>query len=99
MKFILSIGIFLFATQSQSFAITKEEMAGKAASCLACHGANGISTNSLWPNLAGQKKDYIEKQLQAFKKGERRDPLMNPIAENLSEQDIESLAYFFSMMK
>ncbi|RME17068.1 MAG: cytochrome c4, partial [Bdellovibrio sp.] len=29
--------------------------------CAACHGANGISSNPLWPNLKGQKEQYIIK--------------------------------------
>ncbi len=89
--------IFLLAIQS--FAETKENMAGIAANCIACHGVSGISTNPMWPNLAGQKKDYLVKQLHAFKKGERVDPLMNPLAQNLSEQDIQDLAFYFSEFK
>lgn len=68
----------------------------KAAVCVGCHGANGISTNPLWPNLAGQKAPYIVKQLKAFRAGTRQDPLMGPIAKNLSDQDMEDLAAYFS---
>jgi cytochrome c553 len=34
-----------------------------AARCAACHGANGISGQPAWPNLAGQSKDYLVKVL------------------------------------
>ena len=71
----------------------------KAAVCAACHGANGISANALWPNLAGQKADYIAKQLKAFKAGTRKDPLMSPQAAQLSDQDMENLAAYFSGLK
>ena len=71
----------------------------KAAVCAACHGANGISANALWPNLAGQKADYIIKQLKAFKAGTRKDPLMSPQAAQLSDQDIENVAAHFSSLK
>lgn len=71
----------------------------KAAVCAACHGANGISNNPLWPNLAGQKEQYLIKQIKAFKSGERKDPLMTPQAAQLSDQDIENLAAYFSSLK
>lgn len=71
----------------------------KAAVCAACHGAAGISANALWPNLAGQKADYIIKQLKAFKAGTRKDPLMSPQAALLSEQDMENVAAHFSSLK
>ncbi len=43
--------------------------AGKSKStvCAACHGAEGISANDLWPNLAGQKPGYLTKQMKAFR--------------------------------
>ncbi len=71
----------------------------KAAVCAACHGPAGISANALWPNLAGQKADYIIKQLKAFKAGTRKDPLMSPQAAMLSEQDMENVAAHFSSLK
>ena len=39
----------------------------KAATCAACHGPNGNSTNPEWPSLAGQHASYLVKQLQNFK--------------------------------
>lgn len=78
-----------------------EETAGKRVSnlCVACHGPVGVSNIPLWPNLAGQKKDYLIKQLKAFKNDERRDPLMSPIAKNLSDTDMEAVAEYFSTLK
>ena len=69
-----------------------------ATTCLACHGEKGISANDLWPNLAGQKKDYITKQLNSFQSGERKDPMMSPMAASLSKEDIQSLAKYFSAL-
>lgn len=71
----------------------------KAAVCVACHGPNGNSTNPLWPKLAGQHAAYLEKQLKAFKSGERKDPLMSPMAAPLSEQDIADVAAYFASQK
>jgi cytochrome c553 len=71
----------------------------KAAMCVGCHGAAGISNNPVWPNLAGQKGPYIVKQLKAFKSGSRKDPLMDSTSKGLSDADIENLAAYYSSLK
>jgi cytochrome c553 len=73
-----------------------EEGQAKATPCIACHGLNGNSVNPIWPSLAGQHPQYILKQLQAFKKGERTDPLMTPMTAPLTEDDMEDLAAYYS---
>lgn len=64
--------------------------------CAACHGPNGVSNNPLWPNLAGQKKDYLLKALKDFRDGRRQDPLMTPVSKTLMDSDLEVLAQYFS---
>ena len=71
----------------------------KSAVCTACHGAEGTSVNPLWPNLAGQHAAYMVKQLKAFKSGERKDPVMSPMAMPLSEQDMEDVSAYYSQQK
>ncbi len=71
----------------------------KAAVCSACHGANGISSNPLWPNLAGQKEQYLIKSIKGFRDGDRKDSSMAPMVANLSDDDIENLAAYFSQKK
>src|SRR5690349_22062775 len=68
----------------------------KSGTCVACHGVDGNSVNPEWPTIAGQHPTYIAKQLKAFKAGARQNPLMSPMAEPLSDQDIEDLAAFYS---
>jgi cytochrome c553 len=67
-----------------------------AAVCAACHGANGVSVAAHIPNLAGQKAAYLEAQLGAFKEGSRKNEIMNAIAAQLRDEDIASLAAYFS---
>ena len=71
----------------------------KSMACVACHGVNGNSVNPIWPKLAGQSAHYITLQLQYFKSGERVAPLMNGLAEGLSDQDILDIASYFSKQK
>ena len=70
----------------------------KAAVCAACHGPAGISPQPLWPNIAGQKDQYMVKQLKAFRDGTRKDPLMSDQAANLTDADIENLAAYFASL-
>ena len=86
---------------ASSVAVAGDAAAGKAlyAKCQACHGANGISANPMWPNLAGQKDKYVIKQLKAFRDGTRKDPMMAPMAKPLSDADIENLAAYIAGLK
>lgn len=71
----------------------------KLASCVACHGADGIGKAPQYPNLQGQKSAYLEKQLRAFRSGELKSPDMNVLAGPLSDDDIVALAAYFSSQK
>ena len=71
----------------------------KAAACVGCHGANGISNNPVWPNLAGQKGPYIVKSLKAFRDGTRTDPTMNAMSKPLNDADIANLAAYYANLK
>jgi cytochrome c553 len=64
--------------------------------CFACHGRDGVSESAEIPNLAGQKKRYLVRQLQAFKSGERKNDLMSAVAAQLGDADIEALAALWS---
>jgi cytochrome c553 len=53
----------------------------------------------MWPSLAGQHAPYIVEQLQAFKGGQRVDPLMSGQAMALSEQDMRDLGAYFASQR
>lgn len=73
-----------------------EEGAAKAATCVACHGVNGNSTNPEWPSLAGQSAVYTAEQLRLFRSGARDDPVMRPMAVGLTDDDITDLAVYYA---
>lgn len=83
-----------------SSAIAGDAAAGKAKSaiCASCHGAAGISANPMWPNLAGQKEQYLAKQIKAFRDGTRKDAMMAPMVATLSDDDIANLAAYFASL-
>ncbi len=70
----------------------------KAATCAACHGAQGISAIPVNPNLAGQVPGYIAAQLKAFKSGERVNPIMAGLVISLSEEDMADLDAFYAAL-
>jgi cytochrome c553 len=72
--------------------------AGKtvATACAACHGEKGMSTNPVWPNLAGQHENYLYNSLQAFKSGARKNDMMGGMAAGLSDEDMRNVASYFA---
>jgi cytochrome c553 len=69
------------------------------AACMACHGADGVSNSPIIPNLAGQKKDYLQAQLTAFKSGDRKNDFMTVIAGQISNDDIPRFAQYWSLRR
>jgi cytochrome c553 len=66
--------------------------------CQACHGRDGLSEGSDVPNLAGQKLNYLVRQLEAFRSGERKNAVMAAIAGQLIDADISALALHWSQL-
>jgi cytochrome c553 len=71
----------------------------KAVLCAVCHGQNGIAAIPEAPNLAGESSIYIEKQLKAFRSGERTHEQMSIIAQSLTDDDILNLAAWYAAMQ
>lgn len=73
----------------------------KAATCNACHGANGIATNSMYPNIAGQNEAYLVSAMKTYREKQRAGGLaavMYPMSAGLSDQDIADLAAWFASL-
>jgi cytochrome c553 len=85
---------------SAAVKVTGNAAAGekRAAVCTSCHGAQGISPNDTWPNLAGQHTAYLARILGAYKSGAQKDIAMTPIAQPLSDADVQNLAAYFGSL-
>jgi cytochrome c553 len=70
-----------------------------AAACASCHGDRGVSPNDTWPNLAGQHGAYLVRMLAAYKSGAQKDVMMSPVAQTLTDADIQNLATFYASLK
>lgn len=75
---------------------SREASFERAATCVACHGQNGIGMSPAWPTLAGQHEDYLRHALEQYRNGERKDPVMGPMAAPLSDEDVRVLAAYYA---
>jgi cytochrome c553 len=82
--------------------------AGKAKAeevgCFSCHGVDGVATkegleiDKNVPNLAAEPDLYTQFQLVYFRKGVRKNEVMSPIAESLSNEDVRNLGAYFASL-
>ena len=95
----LALAACLIFASGGALALDLEAGKAKAATvCAACHGANGVSVSDAIPNLAGQRGAYLTAQLKAWKDGSRKNPIMNAIGGQLSDDDIANLAAHFAAL-
>jgi len=68
--------------------------------CSTCHGPRGVSTSPEFPTLAAQRREYLESQIDAFRKKTRAEKdahdFMWGIAGNLDESIIAGIAAYYS---
>ena len=97
MKILISLPLLLLALPSIA---APDPAAGKAkaAVCSACHGQQGKATIPGYPHLAGQRADYLESSLKAYRDGGRSHPLMNSMAKPLSDADVANLAAWYASL-
>ena len=96
---LLAASVALGSGASPATAADLEAGRRKAVSCVACHGADGNSTNPTVPSIAGQVGIYLHWQLLLYRDRRRADPQMAPIAAALSETDMADLAAFFAAQR
>ena len=70
----------------------------KAELCAGCHGDNGISQTENIPSLAGQQDQFIQWQLVFFRSGARKNEQMQPIVEQITNEDIRNLGAYFASL-
>lgn len=67
--------------------------------CASCHGSAGISSAGFFPDLAGQKEEYLRSAMIAYRDGTRKAPIMNNMAASLTDQQIDDVAAYLSGLK
>jgi len=97
---IFTLGIAVLALGFANIAVAGDAAAGKekSAACVACHGADGIAIQPIYPNLKGQQEEYLVLSIKAYRDGVRSDDMMKMFAVSLTDTDIENLAAYFSSL-
>jgi cytochrome c553 len=91
---VTSLGIVGAAQAAGDVAAGK----ARAASCNACHGANGqgVPPN---PPLAGKPEAEQVKALKDYKSGARANAIMKGLAAALSDKDMEDVSAYYASLK
>jgi cytochrome c553 len=76
--------------------LTTDEWAQR---CDRCHGSNGNSTDPRLPALAGQRVEYLEGVLQAYRTRARKSPEMAAMSDALTDYEVENLAAHYARQK
>ena len=88
------LALFVAAPSSADDAVTTATTV-----CAACHGPDGNSLAPNFPKLAGQQQSYLEKQLNEFLSGKRKNDIMAAILPNISKDSVPALAAHFAGQK
>jgi cytochrome c553 len=94
------VGMLSVGLMGGSLAYAADIAAGKekAELCAACHGEAGISQTENIPSLAGQQDQFIQWQLVFFRSGARKSEIMQPIADQIDNNDVRNLGAYFASL-
>lgn len=73
-----------------------QSVAEKVEVCAGCHGQDGKPIDKTIPNIWGQQLGYIYVQLRDFKRGDRKNEIMQPVVSSLEKDDMLAIAEYFS---
>jgi cytochrome c553 len=67
--------------------------------CWRCHGANGTGRGpGAFPSLAGQRSEYLDASLRAFRNGTRLSGTMGEIAARLTDDEIAGIVAYYERL-
>jgi len=89
-------GLLIVALPTAARTVSLED---NIAMCGACHGENGIPQEKTTPVIWGQTEGYLYLQMRDYKRGDRKNDQMTPVAEQLERDDMFALAKYFSQKK
>jgi cytochrome c553 len=71
-------------------------IAEKVEVCAGCHGVDGKPADRMIPAIWGQQQGYLYIQLRDFKRGDRKNEIMQPIASPMERDEMLAIAEYFS---
>lgn len=95
---LLSLGLVLAGCERPAASIAAERgpQVAEENGCIACHGLNGKGTGPTFPDINGQWFSYMRTQLIKYREGDRENAVMNGQAAELSNEEIDILAAYYS---
>ena len=90
---VVILGALLDASTKSAVA---QSIAEKVEVCAGCHGQDGKPIDKTIPVIWGQQLGYIYIQLRDFKRGDRKNEIMQPIASSFERDDMLAIAEYFS---
>jgi len=90
---IAAAGISALATSS---ARAQDAIATKAQACAACHGMNGTPISATFPIVWGQQSNYLYKELHDFHSGDRKNPVMAPLVQGISLDELREISNYLA---
>lgn len=87
----------LSANAQDGAAIAAKGGQNGATACASCHGAKGEGNAAAgFPRLAGLGQAYVQTQLANFASGARQNPIMAPIARQLTDPEKQAVASYYA---
>lgn len=99
MMVLAGISLAAMAQSAKPVAVPKPVQEIITGRCALCHGPDGESASAIYPRLAAQHPDYLQKQLRDFRDGRRISETMSDMAKDLKDDDIAALAAFYANKK
>src|SRR5690349_7159495 len=93
---IFLLALLMVAPPALGRAVSLED---NIAMCGACHGENGVPQDKATPVIWGQTEGYLYLQMRDYKRWDRKNDQMSPVAEQLERDDMFALAKYFSQKK
>jgi len=93
---IFGIVVFLIALDVCATPLNAQSIEEKVQVCTGCHGQNGKPVDKTIPVIWGQQQGYLYIQLRDFKRGDRKNDIMQPIVSSMERADMLAIAEYFS---
>jgi cytochrome c553 len=89
-------GVALLVLSGEGTMAAAESIEQKVEACAGCHGQDGKPVDKSIPVIWGQQTGYLYIQLRDFKRGDRKNEIMQPIAATFEKDDMLAIAEYFS---
>jgi cytochrome c553 len=94
--FVVAVGLAIGLSLCGWFPAVAQSIEDKTQVCAGCHGQDGKPIDKTIPVIWGQQAGYLYIQLRDFKRGDRKNEVMQPIVSSMERQDMMDIAEYFS---